>query len=53
MDNSLQNLNAVIKKEADEMLHDKGFLSILTAHGVPHISGSYALNLMTWIFILR
>jgi hypothetical protein len=48
MDNSLQNLNTVIKKEADDILHGKGLLDILSSHGTAHISGSYALDLMTW-----
>lgn len=48
MDKSLQNLNTAIKQEADDILYHKGLLDILKSFGTPHISGSYALNLMTW-----
>ena len=48
MDNSLLVQNDLIKKEADEILTGKRLLSILNLFGTPHISGSYALNLMTW-----
>ena len=48
MDNSFLIQNELIKKEADEILSKKGLLSILNLFGTAHISGSYALNLMTW-----
>lgn len=48
MNDSLLNLNSLIQKEADEILIKKDLLGILNSHGIPHISGSYALNLMTW-----
>jgi len=48
MNNSLLNLNSLIKKEADELLFEKGLLDILRGFGTPHVSGSYALDLMTW-----
>ena len=48
MDNTPRILNELIKKEADEILTGKGLLSILNSYGLPHISGSYVLNLMTW-----
>lgn len=48
MDHPLLNLNELIKKEADEILSQKGLLAILNAYGNAHVSGSYFLNLMTW-----
>jgi hypothetical protein len=48
MNNPLLHFNSLIKKEADEMLFEKGLFSILRSFGIPHISGSYALDLMTW-----
>ena len=48
MNEALLNLNSLIKKEADEILKEKGLLSILSSFGAPHISGSYSLDLMTW-----
>ena len=48
MSNSLLQLNEAIKKEADTMLHEKGLLDMLRSFGTPHVSGSYALDLMTW-----
>lgn len=48
MDNTLLKLNVQIKREADELLYEKGLGDILERYGKPHISGSYDLNLMTW-----
>jgi hypothetical protein len=48
VDKTLINLNGLIKKEADEILIQKGLLAILNLFGKPHISGSYFLDLMTW-----
>ena len=48
MNDSLYNLNSLIKKEAEEILFEKGLFSILSSFGKPQISGSYALDLMTW-----
>ena len=48
MSASLLQLNEEIKKEADAMLHEKGLLALLRTFGTPHVSGSYALDLMTW-----
>ena len=48
MNDPLLNLNSLIKKEADDILFEKGLFSILSSFGEPHISGSYALDLMTW-----
>ncbi|GAA4732934.1 hypothetical protein [Flavisolibacter ginsenosidimutans] len=48
MNLSLSARNQNIKKEADEILHQQGLLSILQRYGAPHITGSYNLDLMTW-----
>jgi hypothetical protein len=48
MSASLLQLNEEIKKEADALLHEKGLLALLRSFGTPHVSGSYALDLMTW-----
>jgi hypothetical protein len=43
-----QYLNKVIKREADEILYQKGVMDILNAFGTPYVHGSYLLDLMTW-----
>jgi hypothetical protein len=48
MNNSLLELNSLLKAEADEILSGKGLLSILNSFGIPHVTGSYSLGLMTW-----
>ena len=48
MSDDLQQLNRLIKQEADEILYEKGLMEILQAVGAPHVHGSYALDLMTW-----
>jgi len=48
MNNSLLDMNLLIKKEADDILYKKGLIDILKSFGTPHIHGSYALDLMTW-----
>jgi hypothetical protein len=48
MIDELNNINNLIHKEADVILYEKGLLSILECFGTPHVTGSYALNLMTW-----
>lgn len=48
MNSPLHDLNSLIKKEADEILFEKGLFSILSSFGEPRISGSYELDLMTW-----
>jgi hypothetical protein len=52
MNNPLLHFNSLIKKEADEMLFEKGLFSILRSFGIPHISGSYALISETDFFLL-
>jgi hypothetical protein len=41
-------INQTIKNEADAILYQKGLHKILSKYGTPHISGSYALDLMAW-----
>ena len=48
MENAAYQLNELIKKEADEILNEKGLLGILKQFGKPHVSGSYSLDLMCW-----
>ncbi len=48
MNDPLLNLNSLIKKEADEILQEKGLFSILSSFGTPHISGSYTLDLIIY-----
>ena len=48
MNKNYTEINKNIKQEADEILIDKGLLSLLSKYGKPYITGSYALNLMTW-----
>jgi len=38
----------LLRDEADRLLDRHDFLSILFDYGRPHLSGSYALQLMTW-----
>ncbi|MHC4720094.1 MAG: hypothetical protein ACYSYT_06435, partial [Planctomycetota bacterium] len=37
-----------LRKEADDMLHEKGLRSLLEELGRLRVGGSYALQLMTW-----
>jgi len=48
MSDHLQHLNSGIKKEANDILYKKGLISILNRFGIPHIHGSYFLDLMAW-----
>ena len=45
---SLFEQNKLIKGEADVLLHEKNIMQLLNKYGIPTISGSYALDLMTW-----
>ena len=45
---SLLALDELIRKEADEITYGKGLHKILSQYGIPHFTGSYALQLMTW-----
>jgi hypothetical protein len=48
MKEDLSSLDILIRKEADEILYDKGLFNLLNQYGIPHITGSYDLELMTW-----
>ncbi|HYC86433.1 MAG TPA: hypothetical protein VEB86_14465 [Chryseosolibacter sp.] len=48
MSELLLEQNQIIKREADELLHRNKLLDVLQIYGIPRISGSYALDLMTW-----
>lgn len=48
MSDNLNDNNHRIRQEADSILNEQGLLSILKSFGIPHVTGSYALNLMTW-----
>ena len=48
MSNNLIETDELIRREADEILYQKGLLSLLKRYGTPHIAGSYVLRLMTW-----
>ena len=48
MTEDLVQRDQVIRKEADELLGPKGLRSLLEDYGTPHVTGSYALHLMTW-----
>ena len=37
-----------MRTEADSILHEKGLLALMGAYAIPHVTGSYALDLMTW-----
>ena len=48
MNTTISDTNQQIKKEADDILYRQELFSIISGYGIPHITGSYALNLMTW-----
>jgi hypothetical protein len=48
MNTSLNDLSDRIRREADALLFEKGLMDVLSNFGTPHVSGSYALDLMTW-----
>lgn len=48
MRSNYQDVNLIIKREADEILYKKGLLEILNSFGTPYVHGSYILDLMTW-----
>lgn len=47
-DDALDEQDRRLRSEADALLEDQGVLRILQQFGVPHLSGSYAMRLMTW-----
>lgn len=48
MDKISPDINQMIKDEADIILYKEELFTLLSKYGVPYITGSYALNLMTW-----
>jgi hypothetical protein len=48
MNKTMPDINQQIKDEADDILYNQGLFAILSKYGIPHITGSYSLNLMTW-----
>jgi hypothetical protein len=48
MSEKLISLDSHIHQEADEILEKKGLRKILSQYGIPHVTGSYVLGLMTW-----
>ena len=47
-DDSLIRLDAALRREADELLDGRGLRRLLEEYGRLHVTGSYALRLMTW-----
>ena len=48
MKTALRSLSAELRGEADRVIYGKGLLAMLEEYGEPHVSGSYALDLMVW-----
>src|SRR5207302_11021026 len=48
MKDSLINVDAALRAEADGLLGRTGLKDLLSRSGTVHVSGSYALRLMTW-----
>ena len=48
MTEALIEIDESIRREADEILKGRGLLEILNEYGTPYLTGSYALQLMTW-----
>jgi hypothetical protein len=48
MGKTIPDINQLIKDEADVILYKQELVTILSKYGIPHVTGSYALNLMTW-----
>ena len=48
MSNDLILVNEQLHQEADDILDKKGLRKILAQYGTVHLTGSYALGLMTW-----
>ena len=45
---NLLDIDASIRKEADEIIYSKGLHNILSEFGLAFYTGSYSLHLMTW-----
>jgi hypothetical protein len=48
MKDKIHDVSTSLRTEADITLYDRGLLKILQKYGLPYVSGSYALDLMTW-----
>jgi len=48
MKDKTENVSASLRTEADIILYNRGLLDILREYGLPNVSGSYTLDLMTW-----
>lgn len=48
MKTPIPDINQLIKSEADDILYRQELFSMLSRYGVPYITGSYVLSLMTW-----
>ncbi|MGF7036745.1 hypothetical protein J2T17_007820 [Paenibacillus mucilaginosus] len=48
MNSGLEELNSLIKAEADVLLHEHGLMRVLDGYGKVFVGGSYFLDLMTW-----
>ena len=46
--NKLEKVNSELRTEANTILDEKGFISLLEKYGTPLPTGSYSLNTMTW-----
>jgi hypothetical protein len=44
----LEKQNLILTSEADRILNELGLLKIMREYGVPFVTGSYTLGLMTW-----
>ena len=48
MHTNLSDSDRALRQEADTILFDRGLHSLLQSFGMPHYTGSYVLQLMTW-----
>ena len=48
MTQDLIQRDKILRQEADDLLGSKDLRELLEEYGIPHITGSYALQLMTW-----
>ncbi len=48
MTQDLIQRDKILRQEADDLLGSKDLRGLLEEYGIPHITGSYALQLMTW-----
>jgi len=48
MHDDLAQVDEALRREADELLKDRGLEALLSAHGLVRPTGSYVLRLMAW-----